>query len=122
MRPGASPTVEDVIARKFNICSTNAPLEQLRNAAHVAHQELSKKEYGALVLDFADTLCGRDERFGALRKDVAVDLERIAATGIPLGIAIGRRRSVRIQLRDSIGQQYWTGFTSATTTAPRLHR
>lgn len=110
VRPGASPTVEDVVARKFNMCTTNAPLPELRDAAHVAHQELNKGEYEALVLDFDDTLCGRDERFGALRKDVAAELERIAATGIPLGIATGRGRSVRIQLRDSIAEPFWTGF------------
>jgi len=111
LRPGASPTVEDVLARKFNLCAANTPLTQLKDAAHAVHQELLKREYGALVLDFDDTLCGRSERFGSLRDDIAVDLERIAASGIPIGIATGRGRSVRVQLRDSIEEKYWSGFT-----------
>lgn len=42
LRLGASPTVEDVLARKFNLCAADTLSTQLKDAAHSAHQELSK--------------------------------------------------------------------------------
>jgi hydroxymethylpyrimidine pyrophosphatase-like HAD family hydrolase len=83
-----------------------------RNTLHEqSHQELCKSTYRALVLDFDDTLCGRAERFGKLKSDIVVELERLAAARIPIGIATGRGRSVRIQLRSSIAEKHWSAFT-----------
>jgi hypothetical protein len=113
-RPGSAPTLQNVVDRKLNICASETPkssLTRLIKATRTAHDEFRKSTYRALVLDFDDTLCGRTERFGNLAPDVVAELERLAACQIPIGIATGRGRSVRIQLRNSIAEKYWPTFT-----------
>ena len=112
-RPGSPPKVLDVIARKLHFCPTEIAQPSFTSTEHAAraiHQELCKSAYRALVVDFDDTLCGRAERFGKLKSDITVELERVAAARIPIGIATGRGRSVRIQLRSSIAEKYWSTF------------
>lgn len=62
---------------------------------------------GAVVLDFDGTLCRRAERFDALRDEIVAECARLLSAGIRLGIATGRGRSVRDELRSALDMTLW---------------
>jgi hypothetical protein len=59
------------------------------------------------VLDYDGTICGEANRFDRLDKAVGAQLTRLLESGIPLGIATGRGKSVRATLRQAIPKKHW---------------
>jgi hypothetical protein len=113
-RAGGALSLNDVVRRKFD--SGDGALQHgsrqvLEDAAKTAHTLLRTTLIRSLVLDFDNTICGRNERFGKLLPSIQSELERIASHGIPIGIATGRGQSARSQLRDSLAERYWPNFT-----------
>lgn len=107
-----SPTPEELaIERKTGVAlqalSTLGLLEQWRTAYRTFVTTLKSTRFRGVVLDYDGTLCGEVDRFGALRSDVASELERLARAGIIIGIATGRGKSVRTALRAAISREYW---------------
>jgi len=74
-------------------------------------ESLASVKLGGLVLDYDGTLCGRAERFGALRDDVATECVRLLEAGIVVGIATGRGRSVRASLQHAFPPELWQRVT-----------
>jgi hypothetical protein len=70
-------------------------------------ESLAGAEIGGLVLDYDGTLCGREDRFGALRDDLRAECVRLLEAGIAIGIATGRGRSVRTAMQHALPQALW---------------
>jgi hydroxymethylpyrimidine pyrophosphatase-like HAD family hydrolase/fructoselysine-6-P-deglycase FrlB-like protein len=73
---------------------------------HAAHDRfvsrLSGATFRAAVFDYDGTLCAAAERYTGPRREVTEHLLRLLRSGLYLGIATGRGRSVRKDLRERI--------------------
>lgn len=65
-------------------------------------------KFGAVALDYDGTLCTKDARFDGLRDDVVIECSRLLKSGIHLGIATGRGRSVREELQKALDPKLWS--------------
>ena len=77
---------------------------------------LSEARLGAIVLDYDGTLCGRAERFGSLRGDIATECQRLLEGGLLLGIATGQGAlgfgsRCKGRYRNPCGIKWWSGIT-----------
>ncbi len=114
IRPGSPPALHDVVRRKLRFAPSvnrQSAVRRTEEAARAAHKLFRTTIINCLVLDFDDTVCGRNDRFGQLPSSMRGELERIASHGTPIGIATGRGQSVRSQLRNSIDEELWPFFT-----------
>jgi hydroxymethylpyrimidine pyrophosphatase-like HAD family hydrolase len=69
-------------------------------SARTAFRErLAAARLGAVIFDYDGTLCDATERFQGVRAEVAAELLRLLRSGVMLGIATGRGKSVREDLR-----------------------
>lgn len=71
-------------------------------------QKLSDARIGALVFDYDGTLCGGPNRYSGIGGDVALQLENILSHNIKIGIASGRGRSIRTDLRSKLPPTLWS--------------
>ncbi len=69
--------------------------------------DLASTSFAGLVVDYDGTLCNEDERFGPLPQDSVKALSELLASGIRLGVATGRGKSVRECLRNAFLKTYW---------------
>jgi hydroxymethylpyrimidine pyrophosphatase-like HAD family hydrolase len=76
-----------------------------------AHQRFVEKmeeaRYGSIVLDYDGTLCDPRKRFSGLSEEVSKMLVRLLEKGAMIGVATGRGKSVRDDLRRAIPTSYW---------------
>jgi hypothetical protein len=68
---------------------------------------LGKTPFGGIIFDYDGTLCDEKDRFTGLRDDVVRHLHRLLSSGITIGVATGRGRSVRGDLRKGLPQKLW---------------
>lgn len=68
---------------------------------------LSAADFGGFVFDFDGTLCSTDERFDGIRPAIAAHLRRLLDAGAVLGIATGRGKSIREDLRRKLPTDFW---------------
>lgn len=68
---------------------------------------LRTARFHGVVFDYDETLCPSANRFGRLPIDVSSALKRITASGVALGIASGRGRSVGKAMRESLEEDDW---------------
>lgn len=103
------------IARK--VATPIAPVESDGDMAawHAALdtflQRLHSGRFRAVVFDYDGTLCRANERSTGISTIVADELTRLLRSGIHIGIATGRGKSVRQALRDSLARRYWSLVT-----------
>lgn len=69
---------------------------------------LESATYGAILLDYDGTICSREGRFTGMEDRVAQELGRLVGDGVRLGVATGRGRSVRDDLRRIIPETQWS--------------
>lgn len=69
--------------------------------------KLESQRFASLVLDYDGTLCSKHDRFRGVRREVAVQLNRILSAGICVGIATGRGKSVKRDLRTVLPRRFW---------------
>jgi len=85
-------------------------------------QQLRKANLKQLVFDYDGTLCDHRDRYSGLRLDVGNELCRILESGIQIGIATGRGKSVRTALMERIPEslraQVLVGYYNATVCLP----
>jgi len=115
-KPGNPPSLEIVVARKAEFLPPQlqrTELSKWSSSADSYIQKLKTFRFRALAIDFDDTLCGLNERFGKLRTDITEQLERLASHNILVGIATGRGKSVRKQMQDSLDPASWEKFLIA---------
>lgn len=74
-------------------------------------ESLAETPFCGMVLDYDGTLCSEDQRFDPLPQDMAAALASLLKSGAALGIATGRGKSVRKNLRDALPQEYWPQIT-----------
>lgn len=69
--------------------------------------KLQETSFGAIIFDYDGTLCDERDRFSGVGPSVMQYLTSFLRAGIPVGIATGRGRSVRDDLRKGIPQELW---------------
>lgn len=70
-------------------------------------KRLSETRFKSVVLDYDGTLCDVRDRFTGLGQDVTHHLRALLQSGIPLGIATGRGKSVQRDLRRVLPRTLW---------------
>ena len=68
---------------------------------------LQKTSFSAIVFDYDGTLCDEQDRFKGLRDDIIRHLDRLVRSGIVVGVATGRGKSVRKELRKGLSKNLW---------------
>lgn len=68
---------------------------------------LASARFGAVVFDYDGTLCDRHERYDGMHEKTASQLVRILKSGILIGIATGRGKSVKNDFRRCIPSDLW---------------
>lgn len=82
-------------------------LEGWRKAYRDFAAHLAGSTFGSVLFDYDGTLCDGRDRFTGLRDEIASALMRILAVQIPIGIATGRGKSVREELRRVLTENTW---------------
>lgn len=90
--PSHSHSVDDIMA----------------NHAKKFKERLADLRLTAIVTDYDGTLVDTKDRFSPIRDDLAKELNRLLESGLTLGIATGRGKSVREPLRQAIRSEYWS--------------
>lgn len=72
---------------------------------------LAEARFYGIVLDYDGTLCSEDQRFDPLPQEMGAALTSILELGANLGIATGRGKSVRKNLREALPKKYWSQVT-----------
>jgi hypothetical protein len=95
---------------------TGTPIAALQAAGalrfwHVAYRafvdRLERARFAGLVIDYDGTLCSAEDRMTGLRQDVADEIARLVRAGASVGIATGRGKSVRKELRAILPESSW---------------
>jgi hypothetical protein len=83
---------------------------------------LSAAAFSAVVCDFDGTLCNSSERMLGIHAALREPLVDLLRHGVLLGIATGRGKSARRDLRDAIPRKYWprvwVGYYNGSQIAP----
>jgi hypothetical protein len=82
-------------------------LEGWRAAYRAFTSTLKGAQFGGVVFDYDGTLCEASERFEGPRREVTEQLERLLRAGVVVGIATGRGKSVKEQLRERLSPSLW---------------
>jgi fructoselysine-6-P-deglycase FrlB-like protein len=99
--------IERKAGRTIASLDSASHLEQWRGAYRDFLSRLRKSRLRGLVLDYDGTLCGEDARFMGMPPEVGLELTRLLRSGLAIGIATGRGKSVKAALRDTIPKEYW---------------
>lgn len=78
-----------------------------QKAYHRFVRELEEASFGAVLFDYDGTLCDEGDRFSGMREDIVRHLTRLLEAGVALGIATGRGKSVREDLRRALPKRLW---------------
>jgi hypothetical protein len=110
--PEGASAVEDVwIRRKVTPqvwgASSAANRDQWRAACRNWSAHVQRQRIGGVVLDYDGTLCEAHERPSAPAADVGAALSELIDSGLRVGVATGRGRSVLTALRAVIPRRQW---------------
>ncbi len=88
-------------------------------------ENVQAAKFSAAVFDYDGTLCSSAERRSGLRPEVATALTDLLESGMALGIATGRGKSVRESLQNSLPKKFWdqilVGYYNGGQIAPLSH-
>ena len=103
---GADPTAHSAVAaisRKSRIATSalqaGPTVEAWARAYDDALGMLTSAEYAGVVFDYDGTLVDGSDRFTGPKPEMASALSRLLRAGVPIGIATGRGRSSRSEMR-----------------------
>jgi hydroxymethylpyrimidine pyrophosphatase-like HAD family hydrolase len=99
------------IWRKTGLRPEDFPMGELRywqKAYRDFVKQLHTSRYGGIVLDYDETLCDSKDREKGLSVQIGSALSRLLESGIFVGIATGRGKSVLKALRDRISPPLWS--------------
>lgn len=88
-----------------NIAGTVRELYQV--ALSQWQSDLKKVRFGAILMDYDGTICQTAGRFGLPRESIKKTLISLLASGVPLGFASGRGRSLHFDLRSLVPEALW---------------
>lgn len=77
------------------------------NAYHAFVDRITRAGFAGLVIDYDGTLCSAEDRLTGLRQEVADEIARVMRAGTRVGIATGRGKSVRKELRGVLPESLW---------------
>jgi hydroxymethylpyrimidine pyrophosphatase-like HAD family hydrolase/fructoselysine-6-P-deglycase FrlB-like protein len=69
--------------------------------------KLKRARFGGVVCDYDGTVCAPEHRYTQPPPSMREVLNHILAAGLPLGVATGRGKSVRVALRATLEERYW---------------
>jgi len=103
----AIPTFEaNAIERKTGLTVptlyTRNQLDEWRSHFRTFSKRLTRTSFNGVIFDYDGTLCGSAERYSGLRKEVVTALVALLRAGVYVGIATGRGKSVKSELRSQI--------------------
>lgn len=97
------------LRRKAEVCLV--PSQKVMKAHNIFRRALRATSFYGLVLDYDGTLCGPENRFGTLDSMIALELIRLLRAAVPLGVATGRGKSVRVILQKALPKNLWNRVT-----------
>lgn len=104
----AAAAIERKTEIGINILSNRGELEFWKKAYVTFTDRLHSDPYGAVVFDYDGTLCDGRDRYKGINDEVAQHLIRLLDSGVIIGIATGRGKSVRETFRSKIPESLWT--------------
>ncbi len=105
-RKGTGLRRGDVPVRRKALVSV-IPRRSLAKAHKSFTQRLAKALFSGVVLDYDGTLCGHEDRYGAMDSRLGKELGRLLRARINIGIATGRGQSVRVALQQALPKAAW---------------
>ena len=99
--------IERKSGRSVDFLRESGVLPDWRRAYHQFTQRLRSTEFQGLVLDYDGTLCDAHDRFSGIRPEVCAELVRVLSSGVSVGVATGRGKSVRADLRTKLPIELW---------------
>ena len=106
-----SPRLTAAITRKARLISSpHGPPTALKFWLEVLEtflERLRNRHFGAVVLDYDGTIVDARHRFAPPTLEICSELTRLAESGVPIGIATGRGKSVRKDLQTRLPQALW---------------
>lgn len=116
---------EIAITRKVGCSLAELCSEELKHWAEAYrsfNERLRQAAFGAVVFDYDGTLCDRRERFDGPPRDIGAALVQLLKHRIAIGIATGRGRSAKLDLRKLIPAEHWEqiliGYYNGSDIAP----
>jgi fructoselysine-6-P-deglycase FrlB-like protein len=83
-------------------------LDFWKKAYAIFLDRLQIQPYGGIVFDYDGTLCDSRDRYKGIENEVIQNLVRLLGSGVLIGIATGRGKSVRKTLRSSLPKSLWS--------------
>lgn len=109
--PRLSPRAAAAIARKAGVAHSRLPaltdLGRWREALDTFLVRLRVANFAAIVLDYDGTMVDTRRRYKPVEPEFAGELSRLAASGVHIGIATGRGKSVRRDLQKCLPDDLW---------------
>ena len=113
--PRLAPREAAAIARKTGVAlerlATLSDLDRWRDALDVFLARLRAAGFAGIVLDYDGTIVDVRHRSEPAAPEVISELTRLAETGVRVGIATGRGKSVRRALQQRLPRTLWPLFT-----------
>lgn len=109
----ASRSIESLIAEdrlSFWLSSFDSVVQQLADA-----------RFQGIVVDYDGTLCHEDRRAEPLPSDIVDALTALLTTGMVMGVATGRGKSVRERLREALPKKNWPQVVVGYYNGAELH-
>lgn len=105
---GLGPVEAAAIRRKsgqdIHMLVHHGTMEFWKNLLHAFIQRLAKTRFCGMVCDYDGTLCEPGQR---IDNAISKRLQLLLAKGWTIGIATGRGKSIRDDLRETIDSRYW---------------
>ena len=103
VRPAAPPRLSETeqlaLRRKFGSTGSGAVAKRRTAALRRFADRVGEQRFGAAVFDYDGTLCDPQRRASGPSAKTCALLTRLVRGGVAVGVATGRGKSVRVQLR-----------------------
>lgn len=112
-RSSADAAIERKSGRKVGELALTSALDDWRDARRAFLDRLHSGRFGAVVLDYDGTICDARERRSGIRPEIAELLNTFIGSGLLVGIATGRGKSVREALLERVTtrrDRVWIGY------------
>lgn len=71
-------------------------------------EKLNNQKFNSIVFDYDGTLCHSIDRYNGLNKEMGEILNQLLEKNIIIGIATGRGKSIKSDLRRVVDEKYWS--------------
>ena len=101
-----SETEQIALRRKFGSIGSGAEAKRRASALRRFADRMGAQRFGAAVFDYDGTLCDPQRRSSGPSAKTGALLARLVRGGVQVGVATGRGKSVRVQLRKLLPSRY----------------